>query len=207
MGLRLCALRRATEHHTQPVNDIQIRSLGYDRRRGRLEIEFTWTDDVRQFYPVAPALYRQLLAAKPMYLFLKRILELRGVRFQYRALAYMEAGRGELISRNGNTFRGSADLATWIAEHLRVEVRYSTARLLASMRAAGPCSVICSSAAVNAYSSHLICYTSTAKTCGYCHSSKMDLEGIVCKRKDSPYKVTDKRHWIKVKNSRYSQLD
>jgi ATP-dependent DNA ligase len=38
---------------------------------------------------------------------------------------------------------------------------------------------------------------------------RMDLEGIVCKRKDSPYKVTDKpsRHWIKVKNSRYSQLE
>jgi bifunctional non-homologous end joining protein LigD len=37
----------------------------------------------------------------------------------------------------------------------------------------------------------------------------MDLEGIVCKRKDSPYKVTEKpsRHWIKVKNSRYSQLE
>src|SRR5262245_34537525 len=37
----------------------------------------------------------------------------------------------------------------------------------------------------------------------------MDLEGIVCKRKDSPYKVTDKpsRHWIKVKNWRYSQLE
>jgi ATP-dependent DNA ligase len=35
---------------------------------------------------------------------------------------------------------------------------------------------------------------------------KMDLEGIVCKRKDSPYKVTDKssRYWIKVKNPRYS---
>ena len=35
---------------------------------------------------------------------------------------------------------------------------------------------------------------------------KMDLEGIVCKRKDSPYKVTEKpsRYWIKVKNSRYS---
>jgi bifunctional non-homologous end joining protein LigD len=33
---------------------------------------------------------------------------------------------------------------------------------------------------------------------------KMDLEGIVCKRKDSPYKVTEKpsRYWIKVKNSR-----
>jgi len=34
----------------------------------------------------------------------------------------------------------------------------------------------------------------------------MDFEGIVCKRKDSPYKVTEKpsRYWIKVKNSRYS---
>jgi bifunctional non-homologous end joining protein LigD len=39
----------------------------------------------------------------------------------FRALAHMEAGKGELISRNGNTFRGFADLATWIAEHLRVE--------------------------------------------------------------------------------------
>ena len=37
----------------------------------------------------------------------------------------------------------------------------------------------------------------------------MDLEGIVGKRKDSPYKVTEKasRYWIKVKNSRYSQLE
>src|SRR5262245_54156109 len=38
---------------------------------------------------------------------------------------------------------------------------------------------------------------------------RMDLEGIVCKQKNSPYKVTDKpsRHWIKVKNSRYGQLE
>jgi hypothetical protein len=37
---------------------------------------------------------------------------------------------------------------------------------------------------------------------------KMDLEGIVCKRKDSPYKVTEKpsRYWTKVRNSRYSQF-
>jgi len=36
----------------------------------------------------------------------------------------------------------------------------------------------------------------------------MDLEGIACKRLDSPYKVTGKPspYWIKVKNSRYSQL-
>ena len=33
--------------------------------------------------------------------------------------------------------------------------------------------------------------------------------GIVCKRKDSPYAVTEKpsRYWIKVKNFRYSQLE
>ena len=37
----------------------------------------------------------------------------------------------------------------------------------------------------------------------------MDLEGIVCKQKDSKYKVTEKpsRHWIKINNSRYSQLE
>jgi bifunctional non-homologous end joining protein LigD len=39
----------------------------------------------------------------------------------FRALAHIEAGKGKLISRNGNTFRGFADLATWIAEHLHVE--------------------------------------------------------------------------------------
>jgi KTSC domain len=83
-------------HCVEPLKDVQIRSLGYDRRRGRLEIEFTWTDDVRQFYPVAPALYRQLLVAKPMYLFLKRILELRGVRFQY---VRTEAKRAIMMAR------------------------------------------------------------------------------------------------------------
>ena|SRR5438105_4834120 len=39
----------------------------------------------------------------------------------FRALAHLEDGRGELISRNGNTFRGFADLADWIAGHVRVE--------------------------------------------------------------------------------------
>ena len=39
----------------------------------------------------------------------------------FRALAHIEAGHGELISRNGNTFPGFADLAAWMAEHLRVE--------------------------------------------------------------------------------------
>jgi bifunctional non-homologous end joining protein LigD len=38
---------------------------------------------------------------------------------------------------------------------------------------------------------------------------KMDLEGMVCKRKSSPYRVTEKPspYWIKVKNPRYSQLE
>ena len=39
----------------------------------------------------------------------------------FRALAHIEAGKGELISGNGNVFRGFADLATWIAEHPHVE--------------------------------------------------------------------------------------
>jgi len=39
----------------------------------------------------------------------------------FRALAHVQDGRGELISRNGNVFRGFAKLATWIAEQLRVE--------------------------------------------------------------------------------------
>jgi ATP-dependent DNA ligase len=34
--------------------------------------------------------------------------------------AHIEEGKGELISRKGNTFRGFADLAAWIAKHLRV---------------------------------------------------------------------------------------
>jgi ATP-dependent DNA ligase len=38
---------------------------------------------------------------------------------------------------------------------------------------------------------------------------KMDLEGMVCKRKNSPYRVTEKPspYWIKVKNPRYSQAE
>jgi ATP-dependent DNA ligase len=38
---------------------------------------------------------------------------------------------------------------------------------------------------------------------------KMDLEGIVRKRKDSPYKATEKPspHWMKIKNPKYSQTE
>jgi KTSC domain len=90
------------KHCVEPLNmkrqliDIQIRSVGYDRRRGRLEVEFTWTDDVRQFYPVAPAVYRQLLAAKPMYLFLHRLLASTSPREQR---VRTEAGRALMMAR------------------------------------------------------------------------------------------------------------
>jgi hypothetical protein len=68
----------------QAVNDLWIRSLGYDRLRGRLEVEFTWASDVRQFHPVSPALYRQLLRAKPSYLFLdQQIMRATWIRSQY----------------------------------------------------------------------------------------------------------------------------
>jgi bifunctional non-homologous end joining protein LigD len=39
----------------------------------------------------------------------------------FRALAHIAKGKGKLISRNGNVFRGFTELATWIAEHLKVE--------------------------------------------------------------------------------------
>jgi hypothetical protein len=32
----------------------------------------------------------------------------------FRALAHVQNGQGELISKNGNVFRGFAELATWI---------------------------------------------------------------------------------------------
>jgi hypothetical protein len=90
------ALCRATDDQAPAVKDVQIRSVGYDRRRGRLEIKFTWTDDVRQFYPVAPNPYRQLLAAKPMYLFLNRLLASRSVREQR---VRTEADRALMMAR------------------------------------------------------------------------------------------------------------
>ena len=39
----------------------------------------------------------------------------------FRALAHIEAGQGQLISRNGNVFRGFTELATSIAQHFCVE--------------------------------------------------------------------------------------
>src|ERR1051326_1903715 len=51
----------------------------------------------------------------------------------FRALAHLQNGRGELISRNGNTFHGLAELANWIAEHLASRMPASMARSPALM--------------------------------------------------------------------------
>ena len=160
------------------------------------------------------------------------------------ALAYIEAGRGELISRNGNTFRGFADLATWIAEHLRVESAVLDGEIacvdddgrpvfrdllfrkrqcvfiafdLLYLNGKDLCTLplIERKAALRKLlrrKRSRILYLDHVEGDGrllFEQIVKMDLEGIVCKRKDSPYNATEKpsRYWVKVKNSGYSQLE
>jgi hypothetical protein len=67
------------------------------------EIEFTWTDDVRQFYPIPPAVYRQMLAAKPMYLFLDRVFKQQRVRFDH---VRTEAKRAIMMARIASELLG-----------------------------------------------------------------------------------------------------
>ena len=162
----------------------------------------------------------------------------------FRALAHIKEGRGELVSRNGNTFRGFADLATWIAEHLRVESAVLDGEIACVDEAGCPIfrdllfrkrqcifvafdllflngkdlralPLIQRKAALKKLlrrKRSRILYLDHVEGDGqllFDQIIAMDLEGIVCKRKDSPYKATEKpsRYWIKVKNSRYSQQE
>jgi bifunctional non-homologous end joining protein LigD len=160
------------------------------------------------------------------------------------AVAISDDGQGELVSRNGSVFRGFAELAFWIATHLRVEnaildgeiccldesgrptfrdlifrkrqcifiafdLLYLNGKDLRALplieRKAVLKRLIRRKRARMFYLDHvevggrLVCEQIV----------KMDPEGVVCKQKNSPYKVTEKpsRYWIKVKNSRYSQLE
>jgi hypothetical protein len=62
-----------------------------------LEIEFTWTDDVRQFHPVSTVTFRRLLGSQPLYLFLNRyILKASSIRSEY---VRTEAKRALMMSR------------------------------------------------------------------------------------------------------------
>jgi bifunctional non-homologous end joining protein LigD len=162
----------------------------------------------------------------------------------FRALAHIEGGRGELVSRNGNTFHGFAELAAWIAENLRVESAVLDGEIACVDEAGRPVfrdllfrrreciffpfdllylngndlrmnPLIERKAALKKLlrrKRSRILYLDHVERDGrrlFDQIVRMDLEGIVCKRLDSPYKVTEKpsRHWIKVKNSRYSQLE
>ena len=77
----------------------------------------------------------------------------------FRALAHLPNGKGELISRNGNVFRGFAELATWIAEHLKVEDAVLDGEIAALMEKADRSSRISCSESRRASSSRLICST------------------------------------------------
>jgi bifunctional non-homologous end joining protein LigD len=162
----------------------------------------------------------------------------------FRALAHLKDGHGELVSRNGNTFRGFAELAAWIAEHVNVESAVLDGEIACVDDFGRPtfkdllfrrrqCVFIAFDLLyLNSKDLRVlpllerkatlkkilrrkrsrILYLDHVETDGkllFQEVLKMDLEGIVCKRKDSPYKVTEKpsRYWIKVKNPRYSQLE
>ena len=148
----------------------------------------------------------------------------------------------ELISRNGNTFRGFADLATWIAEHLPVESAVFDGEIACVDDAGRPLfrdllfrrrqcvfiafdllylngkdlrtfPLIARKTALKKLlrrkRSRILYRDHVDGRLLFAQIVKLDLEGIVCKRQDSPYQVTEKpwRYWIKVKNSRYSQLE
>jgi ATP dependent DNA ligase domain len=58
----------------------------------------------------------------------------------FRALAHINAGNGELISRNGNTFHGFAHLAAWIANvfyRLTAYGRLDTVEIIATRMKTG----------------------------------------------------------------------
>jgi bifunctional non-homologous end joining protein LigD len=162
----------------------------------------------------------------------------------FRALAHLQAGRGELVSRNGNTFHGFGELANWIAGHIKVEsavldgeiacvdetgrpmfrellfrkrqcvffafdLLYLNGKDLRTLPLIERKALL--KKLIKRKQTRLI-YVDHIENDGrlfFDEIVKKDLEGIVCKRKDSPYKVTEKPspHWIKVKNKRYSQLE
>ena len=152
--------------------------------------------------------------------------------------------KGKLISRNGNTFHGFADLSTWIAEHLNVDNAVLDGEIACVDESGRPifrdllfrrqhCAFIAFDLLFlngkdlrtlpllerKAILKKLlrrkrsrILYLDHVECDGrllFEQIIAMDLEAIVCKRKNSPYKVSEKpsRHWIKVKNPKYSQSE
>jgi bifunctional non-homologous end joining protein LigD len=160
----------------------------------------------------------------------------------FRALAHIDDGECQLVSRNGNVFRGFKEIADWIGQNVRIESTILDGEIACVDEAGRPifrdllfrkrqCIFIAFDLLfLNGQDLRIlplverkrrlkkllrrnrsrILYLDHVEGDGrllFDQIVRMDLEGIVCKRKDSPYKVTEKpsRHWIKVKNSRYSQ--
>lgn len=88
-----------------PVKDVWIRSLNY--YSGKLEVEFTWFCDVRQFYPVRPELYREILYSKaPKTLLEPRVMDAKGIQCNYvrnerQQLAVLLKGAEMVMRREG----------------------------------------------------------------------------------------------------------
>jgi bifunctional non-homologous end joining protein LigD len=162
----------------------------------------------------------------------------------FRALAHIDAGRGELISRNGNLFRGFAELATCLAQHVPADSAVLDGEITCVDDGGRPifrdllfrrrqCIFVAfdllylngkdlrilplveRKAALKKLlrrKGARILYLDHVESDGvllFEQIVKMDLEGIVGKRKHSPYKATEKpsRDWVKVKNPRYSQAE
>lgn len=162
----------------------------------------------------------------------------------FRTLAYINEGQGELVSKNGNTFKGFAELATWIAQQVRVENAVIDGEIACIDDSGRPvfrdllfrkreCMFIAFDLLfLNGDDLRIlplierkralkkllrrkrsrILYLDHVEGDGrllFEQIVRMDLEGIVCKRKDSPYKVTGRPspYWIKVKNSRCRQVE
>ena len=162
----------------------------------------------------------------------------------FRALAKIAEGKGELISRRGNVFRGFSDLADSIAKHIAVQHAVLDGEIACIDGKGRPVfkdllfgKSACVFVAFDLLflngkdlrvlplierkrqlrkllrgKSSRILYLDHVENDGrllFEQIVKMDLEGMVCKRKSSPYRVTEKpsAYWIKIKNPRYTQSE
>jgi bifunctional non-homologous end joining protein LigD len=74
----------------------------------------------------------------------------------FRVLAHIQDGKGELVFRNGNVFRGFAELATWITEHLKVDNAFLDGEIACTDGEGRP---VFKDLLFRKFSSRLICFT------------------------------------------------
>jgi bifunctional non-homologous end joining protein LigD len=161
----------------------------------------------------------------------------------FRALAHFQRGQGQLVSRNGNTFRRFAELAQRIASNLKVESAVIDGQISCVdgdgrpifrdlLFGKGHCVFFAFDLLfLNGRDLRVLPLIERKRLLKMLLGRKrlpiryldhiahdgrllfeqivrMDLEGMVCKRKDSPYKVTEKpsSYWIKVTNPLYHNI-